>query len=112
MSPAKILFHALRFRFRDLPFTVKQSEGNVEVTLKKDRKTQFKAKAFSFKNFETSLRNFDIEINPEKIVIGTKVPKKSYNALLNEIEKIADLIAKDNLHDIEIWGNFPNPHSS
>ncbi len=108
----KILFHALRYRLRDLPFEVKQQESAIEVQLLADRKAKWKNKDLSLEVLATLFNGFEIKIQAQSMSIPQTLPTNKWKNFLEKIETFADLIAKENLQDIKIWGNFPRPHAT
>ena len=99
----KILFHALRYRLRDLPFEVKQQESAIEVQLLTDRKAKWKNKDLTLEVFAPLFSNFEIKIQAQSISIPQTLPANKWKSFLEKIETFADLIAKENLQDIKIW---------
>ena len=108
----KILFHALRYRLRDLPFEVKQLEKNIDIHLLNDRKAKWKNKDLSLEAFTPLFSEFGIKPQAQSISIPQTLPANKWKSFLEKIETFADLIAKENLQDIKIWGNFPHPHAT
>lgn len=112
MNSLKVLFHSLRYRLRDLPFNLNYSDSEISILVDESRSPRFKEKSFSFLMFQKNLAPFAINITDKQITIPKEFEVKKFRQLLTQFETIADLCAKENLHDDQIWGRFPTPHST
>ncbi|MEZ4814080.1 MAG: aminotransferase class III-fold pyridoxal phosphate-dependent enzyme [Bdellovibrionota bacterium] len=112
MSPSKILFHALRFRLRDLPFELTQTGEETCISVDATQKPLFKLKPLSFESFANKLAPFNLEVSASTVKIPNSFPQEKFKSFLSEIEEMADLVAKENLQNLNIWGSFPNAHST
>jgi len=111
MSSQKILFHALRYRLRDLPFNLTTNEKGIVISVDPSRNVTWKGKKFSFSNFP-SLTACGADIQNDDLVAPTTLTVSKWKKFLDEIENFADLVARENLQDTKIWGSYPKPHAT
>ena len=107
-NSAKILYLAIRFRLRDLPFSVEYNEVNGNTILCKftpQTNATWKGKALSFDSFKSIFSKFNIEITSTEMKVAS-LDKKNWKEFLCAIETMADLVARENLFDCSIWGTF------
>ena len=111
MSSLKILYHAIRFRLRDLPFKVDAESSQFgKIVISVNRSVKWKQKPFGFQDFANLLGEFG-KISATELVLSD-LPRQQWRKFLSALEDFADLIAKDNLQDLGIWGKFPMPHAT
>ncbi len=112
MPSQKALYHALRYRLRDLPYQIVASGNTLRIQIDETRKALWKGSSLSFAPFKKNFESFSVDVQNDEILLNSQFNFAHSKNFLNEVELMADKVARENLHDTAIWGSFPTPHAT